>query len=169
MSPSPAGVDWSAERPVDLSLTNRPTHLPPHFRPSGFSVWALSFFTAFIVSLGDFQSARMPAYVCVCALSYDLVCVFVCMFVCVPGWALMCQDDCLGQLGTSDSAPMTRGNQILPSPCLLYTHILTSFPPCPTCSQTTESGRHTGIHSVQCPVIPSETEDKVQACVSPLY
>lgn len=83
MSPSPAGVDWRAGRPVELSLTNRPTHLPPHFRPSGLSVWALSFFTAFIVSLGVFQSAQMPAYVCVCVLSSDFV--RVCLYVCLCG------------------------------------------------------------------------------------
>ena len=170
MSPSPAGVDWSAECPVDLSLTNRPTHLPPHFRPPGFCAWALSFFTAFIVSLGDFQSARMPAYVCVCALSYDFVC--VCLYVCL--YACQAERSCVKMTVWDSWGPRTqhrwRGEIRYFSPPVFFTHIYSPLsPPCPTCSQTTGSHRHTGIHSVQCPVIPSETEHKAQTCVSPLY
>lgn len=157
MSPSPAGDDWSAVQPVDLSVTNQPTNLPPHFRPSGFCVDTRTdpFFIPCIVSrwFPKWFQARVWAYVSIYVLIFDFVCVIVCAFVCVLGWALVCQADCSRQLGTSDWAPMTRGNQILSlslSSLHTYTHLFPLVPLIHKQQKHIPTQAHTSIHTAHC-------------------
>lgn len=83
MSPSPAGDDWSAVWPVELSPTNQSSNLPPCFRPSAFwintlTVWS-PFFSPFIVYSGFrwFPRPSLWTYVCICVLMVLCLCVCV--------------------------------------------------------------------------------------------
>lgn len=101
-----------------------------------------------IVSLGDFQSARVWAYVCICVLIYDFVCVIECVCVRarlnthVSSWLFATA----GNLGLSAD---DGGKADTFSPCLHYTHIHTSFPLPHLFTDSRKT--HTGSHTVHCP------------------
>lgn len=96
MIPSPAGGDESSATSSGSEVNKPAAHLPPHFRPSRFCVHICTTWSR-IVPFGDFWSAPVWTYACLCIYLWLSVC--TCVFEYMLHWALVCQADCLQQLG----------------------------------------------------------------------